>query len=52
VSQRFAIDPAAAALLIVHAASRSGGAALLVRGWAALSGISLLRRERAGTGAG
>ncbi len=68
MSQRSAIDPAVAALLIVlcavwgvgqvaikvgnqgitplyHAAIRSGGAALLVWGWSALSGISLTRRD-------
>jgi hypothetical protein len=68
VSQRSAIDPGAAALLIVlcavwgggqvaikvgnqgitplyHAAIRSGGAALLVWGWSALSGTSLTRRD-------
>jgi drug/metabolite transporter (DMT)-like permease len=68
VSQRSAIDPGAAALLIVlcavwgggqvaikvgnqgitplyHAAIRSGGAALLVWGWSALSSTSLTRRD-------
>jgi hypothetical protein len=67
MSQRSAIDPAAAALLIVlcavwgggqvaikvgnqgitplYHAARSGGAALLVWGWSALSGISLTRRD-------
>jgi drug/metabolite transporter (DMT)-like permease len=68
VTRRSAIDPAAAALLIVlcaiwgggqvaikvgnqgisplyHAAIRSGGAALLLWGWSALAGISLLRRD-------